>query len=136
MGGDRVEVITRVERRRRWSTADKLRLVAATREPGATVAAVARAHGVAESLLYAWRGRLAPATAVGAGSRAVSAGFAPVCVVDGRPSPVLVGDDGRVAAATIEIELPNGCRLRVHERVATHTLRKMIAVLGSIRPGC
>ena len=33
MATDRVEVITRAERRRRWSPADKLRLVMATREP-------------------------------------------------------------------------------------------------------
>jgi len=58
MATGRVEVITRAERRRRWSPADKLRLVMATREPGATVASVAREHGVSESLLYAWRGRL------------------------------------------------------------------------------
>ena len=37
MATGRVEVITRAERRRRWSPADKLRLVMATREPGATV---------------------------------------------------------------------------------------------------
>ncbi len=57
MAGERVEVITRAERRRRWSVADKLRLVAATREPGMTVALVARQHEVSESLLYSWRRR-------------------------------------------------------------------------------
>ena len=45
----RVEMITRAERRRRWSPADKARLVMATREPCATVALVAREHGVSES---------------------------------------------------------------------------------------
>jgi transposase len=135
MGGERVEVITRVERRRRWSRADKLRLVLATREPGATVSSVAREHGVSESLLYSWRGRLARTTGAGA-DPPTSPGFAPVCVVDGRPAPVMVAGDGGVAAATIEIELPNGCRLRVHERIATSTLRKMLTVLGGIRPGC
>src|SRR5262245_32912826 len=60
MATGRVEVITRAERWRRWSPADKLRLVLATREPGATVASVAREYGVSESLLYAWRGRLPP----------------------------------------------------------------------------
>jgi transposase len=33
---DRIEVITSVERRRRWSRAEKARLVAAMEEPGAT----------------------------------------------------------------------------------------------------
>jgi transposase len=136
MASERVVVITRAERRRRWSPADKVRLVMATREPGATVSAVAREHGVSESLLYAWRGRMAQAPAGGAVSTATSAGFTPVRVVDGRPAPVVLAGDGGVAAATIEIELPNGCRVRVHERIATSMLRKVITVLGGIRPGC
>ena len=85
MASERVEVITRAERRRRWSSAEKLRLVLATREPGATVASVAREHGVSESLLYTWRGRLARGGLVDA-SRATSLrGFVPVTVVSGQP---------------------------------------------------
>jgi transposase len=136
MATGRVEVITRAERRRRWSSADKLRLVMATREPGATVASVAREHGVSESLLYAWRGRLPPSGMVG--SPLAACGFVPIAVVGDRPvSTVGPGDGcGPVPAATIEIELPNGCRLRVHERVAASMLRKVIAVLSGIRPAC
>jgi transposase len=51
----RVEVITAVERRRRWSRADKERLVAASLEPGANVSAVARQAGVHTSQLFRWR---------------------------------------------------------------------------------
>ncbi|MBK3800457.1 transposase [Azospirillum brasilense] len=54
----RVEIITGKERRRRWSEAEKTRLVAETLEPGAIVAHVARRHGVAESCLYTWRRHL------------------------------------------------------------------------------
>ena len=43
---DRIEVITSVERRRRWSAADKARLVAAMDEPGAVVTEIARREGV------------------------------------------------------------------------------------------
>ena len=43
---DRIEVITSVERRRRWSTAEKARLVAAMNEPGAVVTEMARSAGV------------------------------------------------------------------------------------------
>ena len=43
---DRIEVITSVERRRRWSTAEKARLVAAMNEPGAVVTEIARSEGV------------------------------------------------------------------------------------------
>jgi transposase len=138
MATGRVEVITRVERRRRWSPADKLRLVLATRESGATVAAVAREHGVSESLLYAWRARLPASGMVAPPGARAAGGFVPIVVVDDRPvSTVDPGDGcGPVLVATIEIELPNGCRLRVHERVAPSTLRKVIAVLGSVRTRC
>ena len=110
----------------------------ATREPGATVALVARQHGVSESLLYAWRGRLPPGGMVGSPLITAAGGFVPIAVVDDRPvSTVDPGDGcGPVLVATIEIELPNGCRLRVHERLAASTLRKVIAVLSGIRPAC
>jgi len=56
---DRIEVITSVERRRRWSTAEKTRLVAAMNEPGAVVTEIARSAGVVASLLYRWRRQFA-----------------------------------------------------------------------------
>src|SRR5208282_6187435 len=55
---DHVEVITSVERRRRWSTAEKARLVAAMDEPGAVVTEIARSAEVCASLLYRWRREL------------------------------------------------------------------------------
>ena len=55
---DHIEVITSVERRRRWSTAEKARLVAAMDEPGAVVTEIARSAGVCASLLYRWRREL------------------------------------------------------------------------------
>ena len=55
---NRVEVITSVERRRRWSAGDKARLVAAMSEPGAVVSEIARREGVDASLLYRWRREL------------------------------------------------------------------------------
>lgn len=108
MASERVEVITRTERRRRWSPADKLRLVLATREPGATVALVAREHGVSESLLYAWRGRLPPSRVNSAGATAAG-GFVPITVVENRPVATVDPGAGFVPlpSATIEIELPN-----------------------------
>lgn len=59
MAMNRIEVITSVERRRRWSAAEKARLVAAMDEPGAVVTEVAREASVDVSLLYRWRRRLA-----------------------------------------------------------------------------
>jgi transposase len=55
MAMDRIEVITSVERRRRWSASDKVRLVAAMDEPGAVVTEIARSAGVNARLLYRWR---------------------------------------------------------------------------------
>lgn len=51
----RIEIITGTERRRRWSTADKLRIVEETLTGADSVSAVARRHGVAPNLLYRWR---------------------------------------------------------------------------------
>jgi transposase len=51
----RTEIISQVERRRRWSVEEKVRLLEATMQPGASVAAVADRHGVSRSLLFYWR---------------------------------------------------------------------------------
>ena len=51
----RIEIITGRERRRRYSAEQKLRLVEETMQPGMTVSAVARLHGVSPSLLFNWR---------------------------------------------------------------------------------
>ena len=56
---DRIEVITSVERRRRWSAAEKARLVAAMNEPDAVVSEIGRSEGVDASLLYRWRRQFA-----------------------------------------------------------------------------
>jgi transposase-like protein len=58
MTNSQVEVITSVERRRRWSAAEKERLVAASLQPGAIVSALAREAGLHPSQLYGWRRQL------------------------------------------------------------------------------
>ena len=52
MASERVEVITRAERRRRWSSAEKVRLVLATREPGHAP------HGVCAGHRGGWSARI------------------------------------------------------------------------------
>ncbi|WP_244488593.1 transposase, partial [Aureimonas sp. Leaf427] len=54
----RVEVITSVQRRRRWSTAEKVRLVEEAMRPGMSVSFVARQAGVSPSQLFAWKRRM------------------------------------------------------------------------------
>lgn len=51
----RIELITGTERRRRWSSDDKLRMVVESFEPGANVSEVARRHGLSPQQLFAWR---------------------------------------------------------------------------------
>jgi transposase len=55
----RVEVVTSVQRRRRWPVAEKVRLVEETLQPGMSVSFVARQHGLSPSLLFKWGQRMA-----------------------------------------------------------------------------
>jgi transposase len=68
---DRVEVITSVQRRRRWSAEEKARIVQETYAPGMSVSLVARQHGVAPNQVFKWRQLYAEGalSAVGAGVR-------------------------------------------------------------------
>lgn len=50
-----IEVVTSVQRRRRWALAEKLRLVEEASQPGMTVSAVARKHGISPSLIFRWK---------------------------------------------------------------------------------
>jgi transposase-like protein len=52
---DRVEVITSVQRRRRWSAEEKARIVQETYAPGMSVSLVARQHGIARNQVFTWR---------------------------------------------------------------------------------
>jgi transposase len=52
---EQIEVITSVQRRRRWSTEAKDRIVQETYMPGMSVSLVARQHGIAPNRVFAWR---------------------------------------------------------------------------------
>ena len=51
----KVEVITGVARRRRFSTDLKLAIIAETMQPGMSISYVARRHGLSPSLVFRWR---------------------------------------------------------------------------------
>ena len=51
----RIEVITSVQRRRRWSVAEKMRIVQECEQPGMSVSYVARKHDIAPNMLFRWR---------------------------------------------------------------------------------
>jgi transposase len=50
-----MEIITGVERRRRWRLEEKLRIVAETEQPGVCFAEIARRYDVSRGLLWNWR---------------------------------------------------------------------------------
>lgn len=54
----RQEILTGVERRRRWSQEDKLRILNEVGVEGASVSDVARRHDVTRQHLYQWRREL------------------------------------------------------------------------------
>lgn len=72
---DRVEVITSVQRRRRWSAEEKARIIQETYAPGMSVPLVARQHGIAPNQVFTWRRLYAEGalSAVGAGEEVVPA---------------------------------------------------------------
>ena len=51
----RIEVITSVQRRRRWSLAEKIRIVQECEQPGMSVSYVARKYDLAPNMLFRWR---------------------------------------------------------------------------------
>ena len=65
---NRVEIITSVQRRLRWTAPEKVRMVEETFEPGMTVSLVARRHGVAPNQLFTWRRLVAQGSLTAAGS--------------------------------------------------------------------
>ena len=52
---ERIEVITSVQRRRRWSAEEKARIVQETYVPGMSVSLVARQHRIAPNQVFTWR---------------------------------------------------------------------------------
>jgi len=64
----RIEVITSVERRRRWAPAEKKAMVDETYRPGMSVSYVARKHGISPSQLFYWKRRMEDGALTGVGS--------------------------------------------------------------------
>lgn len=51
----RIEVITRTERRRKYSPVERAAIMREADAPDVTVREVAKRHDIAESLIYSWR---------------------------------------------------------------------------------
>ena len=90
----RVEVITGVGRRRRWTAEEKAWIVAESLDPATTTPAVARRYGLHPSQLFVWRQQMQRLAAPAAGE---APGFVPVLVTDGGTAPAEPG--GRIEIA-------------------------------------
>ena len=125
----RVEVITSVERRRRWPQAEKERLVALALEPGASTSEIARSAGLHVSQLFRWRKQLCERVT------AQPPAFLPVTVEPATEEPASPLDEPSPRKrrghreSRIEIELASGDRLRLEGEVDGRTLREAIAAL-------
>jgi transposase len=108
-----IEVITSVERRRRWNAAEKERLVSASLEPNANVSAVAREAGIHPSQLYGWRRQLLRRSPPVASFTAVR-----------------IAAEAAPAGGLIEVEFANGSRMRITGAIDAATLTTTIATLA------
>jgi transposase len=139
VAADRVgaEVISVVERRRRWTMEQKLALVDLAAQPGSSVAATADRHGVSRSLLFDWRRQVREGIMPGVVSAEPGASFAPVRIVPAQQSPLrssAAASPGRrlpVVAAMMELVLTNGRVLRVSQTIKPELLGQLAAVLES-----
>jgi transposase len=129
----RVEVITSVERRRRWTHEEKERLVAASFEPGVTASEVARSAGIHVSQLFRWRKelcrRVEPAALQLLPVEIVPATVSSPPSMD-SPTSSATPVRRRRKCGIIEIELGGGRRVRVDRDVDTEALRRVLDVLG------
>ncbi len=131
--GSAVEIITGVERRRRWRLDEKLRIVAEAEAPGACFVEVARRYDVSRGLLWNWRLQVRSGELRATETRA----FLPVQVMP--DAPVATSGSVTVAASTpsrrqapdetIEITLPDGTSVRVGRNVGAVALRRVLGVL-------
>jgi transposase len=117
-----VEVITSVQRRRRWPRAEKERIVAAAMEPGAVASEVARSAGIHVSQLFRWRQELCARVRTAPAFAAVAIAQGPEATLASPATPVAV-----------EIEFASGARMRLAGPVDASAVKAMVTVLAKAR---
>ena len=130
----RIDIRVGVERRRKWSRDDRLRIVQETLADGAVIADVARRNEVASSLIYTWRKQALAG---------LLKGFHQVRIVPdvstSLPPPSMPEQPDVVGACVplsepprshIEVTLPDGTTLRVDGDAEHGALRTILASLG------
>jgi len=136
------EIVARVERRRQWTPGEKAALLAEIEAAGGQVSTVARRHGISKSLLYNWRSAWKAAALAAPGSASGSPGFIQLGLV-ADPLRAALATRVRLGARSgsraladrvgvMEIDLPDGVRVRVDAGVDEMALRRVLsAVRGS-----
>ncbi len=130
--------IVRVERRRQWTPEEKAALMAEVEAEGGRVSVVARRRGISKSLLYNWRSVWKAAALVA--RTAPAAGFLELGVIADASGQSPAMATGRVCsrvtglalaerAGVIEIDLPDGARVRVDGSVNEKALRRVLAAV-------
>lgn len=124
-----IEILSGKERRRKWGTEEKLRIVAESHEPGTCVKAVAARHDVYPSLVFNWRRQVREGR-LGAGH---GAEFMPVRLLQSAqpakpPQPDHAAHDAGHTPG-IEITLPDGSRIHIRDAGQLPLLRPVIAAL-------
>lgn len=117
-----MEILGR-ERRRRWSNAERLEIIAAVGVNGETLARVARRYDVSRSQIYQWRHQFRKRGLLPAAAGPV---FLPIDIV----APVLEAEpaleDRMVSPAIIELCLVQGRRLRFDASIEAAALTRLI----------
>lgn len=130
----RLEVITGVGRRRRWSEAEKARITAEAMMPGAIVSEIARRHGMSPQHLFTWR---RTAFRAAASDAAAAPMFVPAVVEatappSGAPRPALARRTRRrLGTGGIELEI-GGVAVRVGSDASPKTIAAVIRALKAV----
>jgi transposase len=117
-------ILSGPERRRRWTSVEKHRIIEESLAADTTVVEVARRHDIHPNLLHLWRRQARGGALAPAGRTSGAAGSAV------EFASVAIAPDTRVPAAPsgmIEIELANGTRLRITGSVDAATVSAAIA---------
>ena len=133
----RVEIISTVARRRRWTIEQKVAILEEASQPRASVTAVADRHGISRNLIYLWRRQAREGSMPGVRmTGAAQLPFVPVRVADSvEDAPAqtmpkrLPAPGGRRRSGVIEIALWNGRVVKVEESIDPATLARIIAAL-------
>ena len=117
----RVEVISGIERRRRWSEEQKRAIVAESFAPGAVVSEVARRADVSPGQIYRWRQKL----------RAAVAGFAPLLIA-APDNPTSNGVEGRrfCGGPAIEVKFAGKIVVRIPGSIPAELAAAVVKALS------